>query len=211
MLAPDATAMNRSRRVFLVAAAAFSLSAPTRSAPRPSPGDAYSDKDAADEWIRRWMQTPGAVAGALHLGRFADRMYFVTREIGWRPNPGQRGANVVVPAGFVTELASIPRMFWSAFPPDGPYAYAAVIHDYLYWEQPLQREEADRIFRLAMEDFKIARVTIDTLYGAVRSGGGTAWRSNASLKAAGERRVLRKYPDDPTTRWADWKRMPGVF
>ncbi len=37
-----------------------------------------------------------------------------------------------VPAGFVTDLASVPRIFWTLLPPDGKYAKAAIIHDYLY-------------------------------------------------------------------------------
>ncbi|ECG8634089.1 DUF1353 domain-containing protein, partial [Salmonella enterica subsp. salamae] len=39
---------------------------------------------------------------------------------------------IEVPAGFVTDLATIPRIFWSLMPPDGKYAKAAIIHDYLY-------------------------------------------------------------------------------
>lgn len=40
---------------------------------------------------------------------------------------------IIVPAGFVTDLASVPRMVWSFYPPDGPWAKAAIIHDFLYW------------------------------------------------------------------------------
>lgn len=39
---------------------------------------------------------------------------------------------ISVPAGFVTDLATIPRIFWTLLPPDGKYAKAAIIHDYLY-------------------------------------------------------------------------------
>lgn len=37
-----------------------------------------------------------------------------------------------VPAGFVTDFASIPRAFWVVLPPTGKYGKAAVVHDYLY-------------------------------------------------------------------------------
>ena len=108
--------------------------------------------------------------------------------------------------GFVSDLASIPRMFWSAFRPDGDYCYAAIIHDYLSWEQSLSRSTADDIFRFAMEDFRVNPTTIAAIHKTVQLGGGPAWESNARLKAAGERRVLKRFPEDPTTRWADWKR-----
>ena len=42
------------------------------------------------------------------------------------------GYKITVPAGFVTDLASIPRPLWVLWPPFGKYTRAAVIHDWLY-------------------------------------------------------------------------------
>ncbi|MCX6553376.1 MAG: DUF1353 domain-containing protein, partial [Acidobacteria bacterium] len=46
------------------------------------------------------------------------------------------GEEVLVRAGFVTDFASIPRLFWRLVPPTGdtgnPYGLAAVPHDWLY-------------------------------------------------------------------------------
>jgi hypothetical protein len=40
---------------------------------------------------------------------------------------------VIVPAGFVTNGVSSPRIFWSVCPPlAGPFGEAAVVHDYMY-------------------------------------------------------------------------------
>jgi len=39
---------------------------------------------------------------------------------------------ITVPAGFDTDYASIPRIFWPIYPPDGEYAPAAILHDFLY-------------------------------------------------------------------------------
>lgn len=39
---------------------------------------------------------------------------------------------IEVPAGFVTDFATVPRVFWILLPPDGKYARASSIHDYLY-------------------------------------------------------------------------------
>jgi hypothetical protein len=140
-------------------------------------------------------------------------MYFTTGEIGWGPNPGQKGPPPVdVPVGFVTDLASIPRVFWSILPSDGRYAHSAVIHDYLYWEQSISREESDEVMALSMADFGVADSTIKIIHTAIRSfGGQRAWDNNARLKARGEKRVLNRFPDDPTVPWSDWKLRPGVF
>ena len=41
------------------------------------------------------------------------------------------GESIEVPAGFVSDLASVPRIFWPFLPPDGDYSQAAVLHDWL--------------------------------------------------------------------------------
>lgn len=52
---------------------------------------------------------------------------------------------VEVTVGFVTDFASVPRMFWSIIPPWGKYGKAAVIHDWLWREQPLNIRGVDTI------------------------------------------------------------------
>src|SRR6266850_4958854 len=42
---------------------------------------------------------------------------------------------IIVPAGFVTDFASTPRAIWAVLPPVGQYQLAAVVHDFLYWDQ----------------------------------------------------------------------------
>ncbi len=165
----------------------------------------------ADDWIRKWMATLQAVNKPLHLGRFADPIYFLLDPIEWLPNQGQNNVEkVVVPKGFVTDFASIPRLFWSILPPDGPYVYAAIIHDYLYWCQTGSREAADNTLRYAMGDFHVSQITITSIYSGVRAGGDAAWMENARLKKNGEKRILRSFPQDPTITWDKWKEL-NVF
>ena len=179
----------------------------------------YADTEAADAWMKTWIAAAAtretgdaAPDGAMYLGRFADAMYFLTQPIGWQPNAGQAGGHspVRVPTGFVTDFASVPRIFWTWLPPDGLYAYAAVIHDYLYWEQSLSRSESDEILKLCMEDFQINTLVVAAIYRGVRLGGQSAWDQNARLKKKGEKRMLKTFPSDPTVRWGDWK-IRGVF
>jgi hypothetical protein len=62
-----------------------------------------------------------------------------------------------------------------------------------------------------MTDLKVGYATRLAIYKGVRWRGGSAWDANAKLKAGGEKRVLKKYPEDPVTTWAEWKQRPGVF
>ena len=55
---------------------------------------------------------------------------------------------IIVPLDFKTDLASIPRTFWSIYSPaKTEYILPAIVHDYLYTcEQTYSREQADNIF-----------------------------------------------------------------
>lgn len=83
------------------------------------------------------------------------------------------GATVVhVPVGFVTDFASIPRMFWSIMPPEGWYGKAAVLHDYLYrygciGDMVIDRKYADDVLNEAMCVLRAAWVLE---HGATKSG-----------------------------------------
>lgn len=186
----------------------------------PPETSAFADQQGADKWMRTWIADSKATpisgnetpSGPLYVGRFADPVYFIIQEIGWDPSAQQSGFNPVrVPVGFVTDFASIPRVFWSALRPDGLYAYAAVIHDYLYWEQFFTRAQSDSILKACMEDFKIDAATVWAVYNGVRLGGESAWSENSSKKANGEKRTLKVFPTDPTVRWDEWKQRPNVF
>lgn len=61
------------------------------------------------------------------------------------------GNPLTAPSGFVTDFASVPKVFWSVIAPIGKYNLAAVIHDYFYTEHPYgdmpsNRKYADREF-----------------------------------------------------------------
>lgn len=167
----------------------------------------------ADEWMDKLQSTLGLLSGSLHVSRFVEPFYYLTKPISWIPNATQtkRVNPVVVPKGFVTDFASIPRVFWSTLRPDGEYAYAAIIHDYLYWVQAESREDADLVFKLGMENLGVGAAKISLIYNAVRIFGSLSWDENERLKRKGEKRILRVFPDDPVARWEDWKLLPEVF
>ena len=82
----------------------------------------------------------------------------------------------VVPAGFVTDFASVPRWAWVLFPPTGPYAPAAVSHDYLYQLGTLTRADADWEFVEGMRALGVSWPTRMVMLAALRLFGGAAWR-----------------------------------
>ena len=88
---------------------------------------------------------------------------------------------IIVPTGFLTDGASVPRMFWNIFNPVGPTFPAAVIHDFLYSKHNTEysREESDRIFKEAMFNLGIGWATRETVYRAVRMFGGPSFKAQA--------------------------------
>ena len=89
---------------------------------------------------------------------------------------GDSNKLVIVPRGFLTDGATVPRLFWGLIPPWGRYGQAVVLHDYLceflgYWENgqwvTITRKDADRIFDQAMVDLGVSSTLRRTMYMAV--------------------------------------------
>lgn len=89
---------------------------------------------------------------------------------------------VHVPAGFLTDGATVPRMFWSLIPPWGQYGQVAILHDWLcdnmfYYDStgtvtkqvPLARKEVDKIFGEALEVLNVPTVTRKTMEAGVNT------------------------------------------
>ncbi|MBB4112769.1 hypothetical protein FHT80_002088 [Rhizobium sp. BK226] len=171
---------------------------------------APTKREIAD-FIRQAVMRSRDIAGpAAPLVPFADwDFYFVDRTLEWtRREPITNAVNdVKVPKGFVTDLASVPRPFWSLLPRQGRYTYPAVLHDYLYWQQTCTRAQADDVLEAAMEELQVPAPQASTILIAVRMFGGGAWDNNADLKATGERRLLKLFPPDISTTWKIWKQQ----
>ena len=75
---------------------------------------------------------------------------------------------IEVPADYVTDLASVPRVLWSIFPPHGRYAKAAIVHDYLYSNALGTKQWADSVFLEAMTVLNVPRWRRTVMYLAVR-------------------------------------------
>lgn len=93
---------------------------------------------------------------------------------------GEKGSAhwISIDEGYLTDGASVPRLFWSLVPPMGRYAAAAVIHDKLcetlrvYSEEreamlSIPRKTADSIFLEAMKVLNVPTFKRNLMYTAV--------------------------------------------
>lgn len=81
----------------------------------------------------------------------------------------------IVPQGFITDFASVPRLLRSIFPKTGLYTKAAVIHDFLYATKMISRKDADGIFRRIMKESGVGRFTRYPMWAALRMFGWLGW------------------------------------
>lgn len=81
----------------------------------------------------------------------------------------------VIPEGFLTDFASVPRIPFAYMLFAGKAKKAAVIHDWLYTTKPCTRKEADDIFLCAMESLGIGWFVRQAMYRGVRLGGQSYW------------------------------------
>ena len=94
---------------------------------------------------------------------------------------------IPIPVGFVTDFASIPRIFRIIIPKLGRWNKAAVVHDWIYQNHTIpmtsynisfvfKRKQADIVFLDAMTDLGVSKWKRYVMYWGVRLGGWLAWR-----------------------------------
>ena len=142
------------------------------------------------------------------LGVGDNRTWIVVRPLEYRI--GDTADKIVVPAGFVTDLASIPPAFWGPplfLTPAGQYSRASIIHDYLYWTQKCTRDQADRLLVIAMKESQVPNFDELAIYEGVHVGGEKAWNNNVKDASRGLPRILPeayRQPPDPNMTWPQY-------
>jgi hypothetical protein len=124
------------------------------------------------------------------------KTWITRREFGYDVGAEGSGNAINVPIGFMTDFASVPRIFWIFLPQWGKYGNAAVIHDYCYWDQTRTRRESDDIFYEAMGVLGVSSVTRHLMYWAVKYFGAPAWNGNKKNKA----RKISRFAVDRTIK-----------
>jgi len=108
------------------------------------------------------------------LAPFAKEYFVLVEDFPFKLGPHD-DLRIRIPKGFVTDLASVPSVLQGLYPNDGPYMSAAIVHDYLYWDQRCTKRQADLILKHEMEKFGIGWITVQTFYEGVHEGGQKAW------------------------------------
>lgn len=89
------------------------------------------------------------------------------------------GGEIVVSAGFMTDLASVPRLFQAVVPVIGDQNGPATVHDWCYHSQVMPRADADSLFLAGMKAAGVGWARRWAMYAAVRVGGWVPWGKRA--------------------------------
>lgn len=106
----------------------------------------------------------------LHLEPLPGKgLYRTTHDFAYEIGHEGSGLLIEVPAGFETDLATVPRILWPILSPYDPrYAAAAVIHDRLYKTPGFTRIVADAIFYEAARVLGTSRLRAGVMFIGMR-------------------------------------------
>lgn len=98
------------------------------------------------------------------------------------------GLLISVPEGFITDLASIPRLLRNLpmLDPDGYSRSAAVLHDWLYRTHQMSRADSDGVLRRAIISRGGSATTARIFWMGVRLGGNQPWAANPNGPQPGD-------------------------
>lgn len=83
----------------------------------------------------------------------------------------------VIPAGYSTDFASVPKSLWNILPPIGKHNEAALLHDWLYDNRIGTRKDADKLFLRSMRINGVRWISAQLMYLGVRIGGRKWWKN----------------------------------
>ncbi|OHB78646.1 MAG: hypothetical protein A2W31_15260 [Planctomycetes bacterium RBG_16_64_10] len=130
---------------------------------------------------QRWLIGP-LMLEALQETQYGRLQYRLTEPLTISSTGDRHGVltmQIVIPKDFVTDLASVPRVWWRVFPPAGTYAAAAVVHDWFYQHpQGVSRFLADAIFRDLMDAMQVPWWKRWFMWAAVRLNSWRYWHED---------------------------------
>lgn len=109
--------------------------------------------------------------GLLAVRFTGDRHAILLEDLVWELDHEGSGEEIRVPAGFVSDGATIPRPLWWFMPAWGSReTRATILHDYLL-ATPVPRAEADRQLYLALRALGVGLVKARVIWIAARTFG----------------------------------------
>lgn len=117
------------------------------------------------------------------------------------------GRDFVVPIGFYSDGASVPRFLWAVVghPFNKDVREAAVLHDFLYFSGIVSRAEADRIFREAMQWSGAKWYKRYIYWSGVRAGGWKPWNGYRRKNSEKVHADFLNSDAQQLRQWADYE------
>lgn len=114
------------------------------------------------------------------------------------------GTALTIPAGVEFDYASVPRALTNIFPPNDPdYQAASLLHDVAYQAELWPRDFNDKLFLAAMIGTGVERWKRNTMWFAVRIGGGFTYRKH-SIESVLKVRNLMNLASQIRPLWPAW-------
>jgi len=105
------------------------------------------------------------------------------------------GRTITVPAGFVSDGMSIPWLFQPLIgsPFKIPFVFPAIVHDWFYRQQMIDRNLADTIFRAMLTEDGVSKWKCAAIYYSLRLFGWIAWNKNTKKKEMEKSKNVRNH------------------
>lgn len=101
-----------------------------------------------------------------------------------------RKHQIVIPRYYVTDFASIPRIFWSIIHPmDLRIAQIAAAHDRIYETHELSQSDADDLLYAGMLTLGASKFLAYMVWSGVRVGGWLSYKSGPSRREERQKRA----------------------
>lgn len=130
-----------------------------------------------------------------------EKEYYLAEDFTYEWVFSGKSYKATVYKGFITDGASVPKLFWGIIKPNGLWDAASLLHDFFYCfrgtppkgcfqkmetsiDKPAQwvncqdgliREECDKLFLQVMTEAQVSKGKRETMYKAVRMFGHFAW------------------------------------
>jgi hypothetical protein len=110
-----------------------------------------------------------------------ERLYWSRQDMVFKSH---KGAEIIIPAGFLSDGLSIPKVFRGIFPQSPSWMACGQLHDYGYrkdFPHDMTRKEVDLLFLYYMKMYGVGWLTRHTIYRAVRLGAMKNWKARNAV------------------------------
>lgn len=121
---------------------------------------------------------------------------------------------LVVPKSFITDLASIPKLFQGIIGVPEDFDEESILHDFLYSkynDYMINRETADKIFKQSLILNGVNPLTAKLMYDGVRLGGEFHWEKKIYTEQPYEKQALIDHTKEHKEYQRKMKKLLGEW